>query len=139
MIRYVLTRLWQAALTLVLASIVVFFGVRQLPGDPALALAGEEASPERLAAVRADLGLDDSLLVQYWRFVVNALQGDLGQSTRTGTPVTELLGATLPVTLWLALYAIVVAVVVGVALGTLAERYRGRWPEWMANAAALVG
>lgn len=139
MIRYVLTRLWQAALTLVLASIVVFFGVRQLPGDPALALAGEEASPERLAAVRADLGLDDSLLVQYWRFVVNALQGDLGQSTRTGTPVTELLGSTLPVTLWLALYAIVVAVVVGVALGTLAERYRGQWPEWMANAAALVG
>ena len=139
MIRYVTTRLWQSAITLVLASIVVFVGVRQLPGDPALALAGEEASPERLAVVRQQLGLDDSIVVQYWRFVVNALQGDLGRSTRTGTPVTELLGGTLPVTLWLALYAIVVAVVVGVALGTIAERYRGRWPEWMANAAALVG
>lgn len=139
MIRYVTTRLWQSAITLVLASIVVFVGVRQLPGDPALALAGEEASPERLAVVRQQLGLDDSILVQYWRFVVNALQGDFGRSTRTGTPVDELLGGTLPVTLWLALYAIVVAVVVGVALGTIAERYRGRWPEWMANAAALVG
>jgi peptide/nickel transport system permease protein len=138
-IRYVSTRLWQSALTLVLASIVVFVGVRQLPGDPALALAGEEASPERLAVVRQQLGLDDSIVVQYWRFVVNALHGDFGRSTRTGTPVNELLGGTLPVTLWLALYAIVVAVVVGVALGTLAERYRGRWPEWMANAAALVG
>ncbi|OIH92554.1 ABC transporter permease [Curtobacterium sp. MCBA15_001] len=139
MIRYVTTRLWQSALTLVLASIVVFVGVRQLPGDPALALAGEEASPERLAAVRQQLGLDDSVVVQYWRFLVNALQGDFGRSTRTGTPVDELLGGTLPVTLWLALYAIVVAVIVGVALGTIAERYRGQWPEWMANAAALVG
>ncbi|MBD8703034.1 ABC transporter permease [Frigoribacterium sp. CFBP 13712] len=139
MARYLLTRLWQSVLTLVLASIVVFVGVRQLPGDPALALAGEEASPERVAAIRTDLGLDDSLVVQYLRFVGNFLTGDFGESTRTGTPVTELIAATLPVTLWLALYAIVVAVIVGVALGVIAERYRGRWPEWMANAAALVG
>ena len=139
MARYLLTRLWQSALTLVLASIVVFVGVRQLPGDPALALAGEEASPERVAAIRTDLGLDDSLVVQYLRFVGNFLTGDFGESTRTGTPVTELIAATLPVTLWLSLYAIVVAVIVGVALGVIAERYRGRWPEWMANAAALVG
>jgi peptide/nickel transport system permease protein len=139
MARYLLTRLWQSAVTLVLASVVVFIGVRQLPGDPALALAGEEASPQQVAAIRADLGLDDPLVVQYLRFVGAFLRGDLGQSTRTGTPVVDLIGATLPVTLWLALYAIVVAVVVGVALGVVAERWRGRWPEWMANAAALVG
>ncbi|GAA0957263.1 ABC transporter permease [Frigoribacterium faeni] len=139
MARYLLTRLWQSALTLVLASIVVFVGVRQLPGDPALALAGEEASPERVAAIRADLGLDDSIVVQYLRFIGDFLRGDFGQSTRTGTPVADLIAATLPVTLWLSLYAIVVAVIVGVALGVVAERYRGRWPEWMANAAALVG
>jgi peptide/nickel transport system permease protein len=139
MARYLLTRLWQSAVTLVLASVVVFGGVRQLPGDPALALAGEEASPQQVAAIRADLGLDDPLVVQYLRFVGAFLRGDLGQSTRTGTPVADLIGATLPVTLWLALYAIVVAVLVGVALGVVAERWRGRWPEWMANAAALVG
>jgi len=137
--RYLLSRLGQSLVTLVLASIVVFVGVRQLPGDPALALAGEEASPERVQAIRTDLGLDDSLLVQYARFVSSFVRGDFGESTRTGTPVTELIGATLPVTMWLALYAIAVAVVVGVALGVVAERYRGRWPEWMANAAALVG
>jgi len=139
MTRYLLTRLWQSAVTLVLASVVVFVGVRQLPGDPALALAGEEASAEQLAAIRSELGLNDSLVVQYLRFAGAFLRGDLGESTRTGTPVTELIGATLPVTLWLALYAIVVAVVVGVALGGRAARHRGRWPEWMANAAALVG
>ena len=139
MTRYLLTRLWQSAVTLVLASVVVFVGVRQLPGDPALAQAGEEASAEQLAAIRSELGLNDSLVVQYLRFAGAFLRGDLGESTRTGTPVTELIAATLPVTLWLSLYAIVVAVIVGVALGVIAERYRGRWPEWMANAAALVG
>lgn len=139
MARYLLTRLWQSAITLVLASIVVFVGVRLLPGDPALALAGEEASPERLAAIRDSLGLNDSIVVQYIRFAGTIVRGDLGNSTRTGTPVATMIEATLPVTLWLALYAMAVAVVVGVALGVVAERNRGRWPEWMANAAALVG
>jgi peptide/nickel transport system permease protein len=139
MTRYLLTRLWQSAITLILASLVVFIGVRQLPGDPALAMAGEEASPERLAEIRTQLGLDDSLVTQYVNFVGNMLRGDFGQSTRTGTPVTELIATTLPVTLWLSAYALVVAIVIGIVLGVVAERFRGRWPEWVANAFALIG
>jgi len=139
MTRYLLTRLWQSAITLILASLVVFIGVRQLPGDPALAMAGEEASPERLAEIRTQLGLDDSLLTQYLNFVGNMLRGDFGQSTRTGTPVTDLIATTLPVTLWLSAYALVVAIVIGIVLGVIAERFRGRWPEWIANAFALIG
>lgn len=139
MARYLLTRLWQSALTLLLASIVVFIGVRQLPGDPALAMAGEEATPEQLAAIRAEMGLNQPLFVQYFTFIGNILRGDFGESTRTGTPVTELIATTLPVTLWLSAYAIVVAVVVGIVFGVIAERYRGRWPEWMANGFALIG
>lgn len=139
MARYLLTRLWQSALTLLLASIVVFIGVRQLPGNPALAMAGEEATPEQLAAIRAEMGLDQPLFVQYFTFIGNILRGDFGESTRTGTPVTELITTTLPVTLWLSAYAIVVAVVVGIVFGVIAERYRGRWPEWMANGFALIG
>jgi peptide/nickel transport system permease protein len=137
--RYLFTRLWQSVITLVLASLVVFIGVRQLPGDPALAMAGEEASPEQLAAVRAELGLDQPLAAQYVAFVRNMFRGDFGESTRTGTPVTELISTTLPVTLWLSAYAIVVAIVVGIAFGIIAERFRGRWPEWVANAFALIG
>ncbi|MFJ6003247.1 ABC transporter permease [Arthrobacter sp. NPDC092385] len=137
--RYLFTRLWQSAVTLVLASIVVFIGVRQLPGDPALAMAGEEATPEQLAAVRAELGLDQPLVAQYFAFVRNMFRGDFGESTRTGTPVTELIATTLPVTLWLSAYAIVVAIVVGILFGVIAERFRGRWPEWVANAFALIG
>lgn len=139
MARYVISRLWQSVITLILASLVVFIGVRQLPGDPALAMAGEEASPERIAAIRMDLGLDDSLATQYFTFLGNMFRGDFGESTRTGTPVTELIATTLPVTLWLSAYAIVVAVIVGILFGVIAERFRGRWPEWLANGFALVG
>jgi len=139
MTRYLLTRLWQSAITLILASVVVFVGVRQLPGDPALAMAGEEASPEQLAAIRSQLGLDQPLITQYVTFVGNMLRGDFGASTRTGTAVTDLIATTLPVTLWLAAYALVVAIVAGIVLGVIAERFRGRWPEWLANAFALIG
>ena len=137
--RYLLRRLWQSALTLILSSIVIFAGARAMPGDPARARAGEDADPETVAAIRADLGLDDSLVVQYFRFVGNALKGDFGESIRTGTPVTELMSATLPVTLWLSLYAIVIAVVVGISAGMVAAVYRGRWPEWFVNGFTLVG
>ena len=137
--RYLLVRLGQGLVTLLLASVVVFVGVRALPGDPALALAGEEADPATVAAVRTQLGLDQPLPAQYLRFLGNALTGELGDSVRTGTPVTQLIGATLPVTAWLALYAIVVAVVTGVAAGVLAAVRRGRWPELAVNGVSLVG
>jgi peptide/nickel transport system permease protein len=137
--RYLLTKLWHSVLTLLLSALVVFFGVRALPGDPALALAGEEADPETLAQVRADLGLDDPVFVQFGKFLANLVQGDLGTSIRTGTPVTELIAATLPVTLWLSLYAIILAVLIGVLTGVAAAVYRGRWPEWVANGFSLAG
>ncbi|WP_181274075.1 ABC transporter permease [Brevibacterium oceani] len=139
MTRFVLTKILHAVITFVLSGIVIFFGVRLLPGDPALAMAGEEATPERLDAIRADLGLDQPLLVQFLKFLGSIVTGDLGDSTRTGLPVTSMIATTLPVTLWLALYAIVVAVVVGIALGMLAERYRGKWPEIGSNFIALLG
>jgi peptide/nickel transport system permease protein len=139
MIRYLLTRLWQSAITLILASLVVFTGVRSLPGDPALAMAGEEATPERVAEIRTQLGLDESLVTQYFTFIGNMIRGDFGESTRTGTQVTELVATTLPVTLWLSAYALIVAIVIGIVLGVVAERFRGKWPEWIANAFALIG
>lgn len=138
MLRYLAVRAGQGLVTPLLASVVVFAGVRALPGDPALALAGEEATPETVAAIRDRLGLDGSLVEQYLRFLGSALTGDLGESTRTGTPVTELIAATLPVTAWLSLYAIVVAVVAGMAAGTLAAVYRGRGVDAAVSGLSLV-
>jgi peptide/nickel transport system permease protein len=138
-VSYLLHRLWHSVVTLVLATLVVFAGMRALPGDPALALAGEERDPASLAAIRAKYGLDQSLPVQYWQFVSNSVRGDLGTSIRTDTPVTQLLASALPVTLELSVLALTIAVVIGVSAGVAAAVRRGRLTEWIANAIALGG
>ncbi|QIS21668.1 ABC transporter permease [Nocardia terpenica] len=138
MLQFLLHRLWQSAVTLVLASIVVFAGVRALPGDPATTMAGEQADPAQIAAVRAQLGLDRALPVQYWEFVRHAATGDLGRSIRTGTPVRSMIRETLPVTVQLAIYAMLIAVLAGVLGGVIAAVFRGRWPEWLVNGVSLT-
>jgi peptide/nickel transport system permease protein len=137
--RYLLNRAWQSLVTLFLATVVVFLGVRALPGDPALALAGEDRTPEVLAAIRQQYGLDQSLPVQFWHFVSNALHGDLGTSIRTGTSVASMLRTALPVTIELSVLAILLATFLGVGAGVVAAVSRGRPAEWFANAIALIG
>ncbi|WP_446220415.1 ABC transporter permease [Micromonospora sp. IBHARD004] len=139
MIRYLLRRAWQSALTLLLSTVVVFLGVRALPGDPALALAGEDRSPEALEAIRHHYGLDQSLPLQFAQYVERALQGDFGVSIRTGMPVSSMLTTALPVTAELSILAILIAAVLGVGAGVLAAVRRGHPAEWLANGLALVG
>ncbi|MEU4399619.1 ABC transporter permease [Micromonospora orduensis] len=139
MARYLLTRAWQSALTLLLSTIVVFVGVRALPGDPALALAGEDRSPEALEAIRRHYGLDQPLPVQFAQYVERVVQGDFGVSIRTGTPVSSMLTTALPVTVELSILAIAIASLLGVGAGVLAAVRRGRPAEWFANALALIG
>ena len=137
--RYLFHRAWQSAITLLLATVVVFLGMRALPGDPALALAGEDRTPAALAAIRHHYGLDQPVWVQFGHFVANALHGDFGVSVRTGIPVSSMLRTALPVTVELSALAILIATVVGVGAGVLAAVRRGRPSEWLANALALVG
>ncbi|MEU4473503.1 ABC transporter permease [Micromonospora sp. NPDC023888] len=139
MARYLLTRAWQSALTLLLSTIVVFVGVRALPGDPALALAGEDRSPEALEAIRRHYGLDQPLPVQFAQYVERMAQGDFGVSIRTGTPVSSMLTTALPVTVELSVLAILIAAALGVGAGVLAAVRRGRPAEWLANGLALIG
>ena len=139
MLRYLLQRAWQSLLTFVLASIVVFLGMHSLPGDPALALAGEDRTPEALQDIRAQYGLDESLVVQYWNFISRALHGDLGTSIRTGTKVTDMMATAIPVTVQLSALAILIAMMVGVLGGTIAAVRRGRPAEWLANGISLIG
>ncbi|MFI6908829.1 ABC transporter permease [Nonomuraea sp. NPDC050394] len=137
--RYLLRRLAESAVTFLLATVVVFAGVRALPGDPARALAGEDATPELLAAIREQYGLDQPLLVQYTRYVTTSLTGDLGTSLRTGLPVRDMLAQALPVTVELALLSLAIAVLIGVLAGVIAAVRRGRPAEWVANGFALLG
>lgn len=139
MARYLLTRAWHSALTLLLSTVVVFLGVRALPGDPALALAGEDRSPEALEAIRHHYGLDQPLPLQFAQYVERVVQGDFGVSIRTGIPVSSMLTTALPVTVELSLLAILLAAALGVGAGVLAAVRRGRPAEWLANGLALVG
>jgi peptide/nickel transport system permease protein len=136
---FLLRRVGQSLVTLLLATMVVFFGIRALPGDPALALAGEERDPASLAEVRAQYGLDQSILVQYWRWLREVATGNLGESLRTGISVTETILTRIPVTLELALLSMLVAILLGVGTGVVAAVRRGSWTEWLANLAALLG
>ncbi len=136
---YLLRRIGQSLVTLVLATMVVFAGVRALPGDPARALAGEENNPAQIAAIRDKYGLDDPLLVQYWHYLTHILTGDFGTSVRTNIPVSDLLKSALPVTFELSMLALTVASLIGVLMGLLAAVRRGRPAEWFANGFALLG
>lgn len=137
--RYLLRRVGQSVVTLVLSSMVVFAGIRALPGDPARALAGEQNNPAQVAAIRAKYGLDDPVWVQYWHFVTNSLHGDLGTSVRTGIPVSDMLKSALPVTAELSILAMLIASVIGVLAGIVAATRRGHPAEWVANGFALLG
>ncbi|WP_329459349.1 ABC transporter permease [Streptomyces sp. NBC_01497] len=139
MIEFILRRTGAAVVTLFLASIAVFLGVRALPGDPATVLAGESPTPQAIAAIRKQFGLDQPLPLQYLHYMGQALQGNLGLSTQDKAPVTQVLGERLPVTLELTFLAIVVGVLVGVLAGILSAVRRGTAVDYAANGFGLFG
>jgi peptide/nickel transport system permease protein len=136
---YLLKRSGAALVALWLASLIVFVGVRAMPGDPALALAGEERSPEALAEIRDKYGLDDPVPVQYLRWVTLAVQGDLGESVRTGLDVAETIVSKVPITLELSVLSVLVAIMIGIPTGVLAATRKGSFADYVSNAVGLAG
>lgn len=120
--RVIGTCLLSAIPTLILATLIVFLLQRLIPGDPAVAIAGDYATPENLARIREDLGLDQPWFVQYLSWIGNAFTGDLGTSFQTGESITALVLQRLPVTLVLTTMALVVAVVIGLPAGVWAAQ-----------------
>lgn len=139
MAMFVLRRAGAAVVVFFLASVLVFFGVRALPGDPARVLAGQEAGPGVIAAIRRQYGLDKPVPVQYADYLGRLLHGDLGRSTQDGLPVSHILLQRLPITLELAALAMLVAVCVGVTTGVVAAARRGRAADYLATGFGLVG
>lgn len=137
--RYLLQRSGAALLALVLASMLVFAGIRALPGDAALALAGEERDPESLAQIREKYGLNDPVPVQYLRWIGLAVRGDLGESVRTGLDVTDTILRTVPITVELAVLSVLVAIVIGIPAGMAAAARQGKPADYVANAVGLFG
>ncbi|MBB3561962.1 peptide/nickel transport system permease protein [Rhizobium sp. BK512] len=125
MIALLSRRLAGLAITLLVVSLVIFAVMDLLPGDPASIMLGTSASPETLAALRHDLGLDQPLLIRYGQWLAGVFSGDLGQSYTYGVPVAGLIVERLAVTLPLAMIAIVLSVVIALPLGVLAAARRG--------------
>lgn len=123
---------------LFIVSLVIFGATELLPGDLANELLGQSATPETLAALREQLGLNDPAPVRYWNWLTGALTGDFGVSLANGRPISELIGARLGNTVFLALYAAALSVPISLILGILAALWRNSIFDRMANAGALT-
>jgi peptide/nickel transport system permease protein len=139
MTRLVLKRLIELLPTLAILSVIIFLLQRLLPGDPALALAGEDAGPELIEQIRRQYGLDQPLPIQYWHWLSGVLGGDLGQSMRMRLPVAELIARRLPVTLQLAVMAMLLALAIGIPAGIISAVKRNSIVDYLANLVALSG
>ena len=141
---YVIKRLALFIPTIMLVTIMVFFIMRILPGDPALLiLLGEEGegsyTQEELDNLRADLGTDRPVIVQYGNWIWDLLQGDFGESIWDGTPVKNELRDRLPVTLQLAIMAIVISVVIAVPLGVVSAIRQDTWIDHVTKIFTITG
>ena len=140
MLSFILKRIGLLIPTFFGVTLISFFFIRMLPGDPIIAMAGERGlSPERYAALQASFGFDKPLIEQYGIFLGKLLQGDLGQSIVTKQPVLSEFWTLFPATLELSLVAIVLAVVIAIPAGVFAAVKRGSWLDQTIMGTALVG
>jgi peptide/nickel transport system permease protein len=137
--RHLTRRVAQILPTMLGALILVFLVMRVLPGDPAITLLGTAATPEAVAALRRELGVDRPLFQQFIVYLSGAVRLDLGQSLALRAPVTQLVLDAVPHTLLLTLGGTLVAAVIGIPLGVAAALRRGTWLDYAASVGALLG
>ena len=130
MARYLASRLLSLALSLVVASAVIFFMLEVIPGDPAAFMLGLNAQPDTVAALRSELGLDGTVVERYLRWVGGLVQGDMGTSYTYRVPVEELIADRLAVSAPLAAYALVLSTLIAVPVGLAAAAFRGRAADY---------
>jgi peptide/nickel transport system permease protein len=132
-------RLAISAVTFLLITLIVFTGVRMIPGDPARVMAGTDADEAGLQEIRVKYGLTDPIPVQYIRWLTLALQGDLGESIRTREPVVKTVAMKLPITMQLAAFALVIAIGIAIPAGIFSAIRRNTAWDLLANAVSLCG
>ncbi len=135
---FLLRRLWQSLVVLLGVSFVVFL-ILHLTGDPALVLLSPEATAEDVRRFREAMGFNDPFLVQYWRFLTGALQGDFGQSVRHGEPAFGLVVERLPATFELAGAALLLALVLSIPAGIISAVRRNTVLDYVSTVVALLG
>jgi peptide/nickel transport system permease protein len=139
MLQYVLKRLLGLIPVLFGITLAVFLLLRLIPGDPAIVLAGERATPEQVAALRDQLGLNQPLFLQYFAFLGNLLRLNLGNSLISGIPVLEEIRLRWTATVELAIAAMLVAIVLGIPAGVVAAVQKNRWLDQLTMGGSLIG
>ncbi|MBO9399866.1 ABC transporter permease [Shimia sp. R9_3] len=139
MLRYTLKRALSLGLSLIVASLVIFFVIEVVPGDPASFMLGLNAQPDTIAALRAELGLDVPKFERYLTWVGGMLQGDFGLSYTYRTPVTEMIGDRIWVSLPLALYALTLSTLIAFPAGIYAASRRGKAGDMAVMGATQFG
>jgi peptide/nickel transport system permease protein len=137
--RNLVFRLVSAIPVLILVSVMVFSLLHLLPGDPATAILGNEASPEAIAALNEKLGMNKPIIVQYGDWVYNLFHGNLGNSMVDNTPVTKLIAQRLPATLELTVGAFVVAIIIALPSGILSAARPGTWIDHVCTFISMLG
>jgi peptide/nickel transport system permease protein len=138
MLAFVIRRLFQALIVLLTVAFIAFM-LFQYVGDPVTNLMGQDATVEQRAQLRADLGLDQPFVVQFARFIGNAVQGEFGISLRQGRKVSALIADRFPATLELAVVAAILGLLLGVPLGVYAALRRGRFMSQVVMTGSLMG
>lgn len=138
MLRYTLTRLFALIPTLIAASVLVFLFIHLIPGNPASILLGDTATPQQVAQLTAELGLDKPLPVQYLYWIANVLRGDLGNSLFFGDPVLTVIGRGAETSTLLAIITMVWIVLIGVPIGILSASFKGRWIDQVTSGGAML-
>ncbi len=139
MLPFIIRRVFIALALVVLVVTFVFFLIRLIPGDPAQVVVGEMASQEQVALVRQRMGLEDSLVTQYVRWISKFARFDLGVSLIDGRPISDDIAKRLPRTLELAIIAAIGALLIGLPAGVYAASHRNRLGDGIASAGALLG
>ncbi len=137
-VRLLAQRIALSLLLLFLVSVLIFAGTIILPGDVAQSILGQSATPEALANLRAELGLNEPPVARYFSWLGGVLQGDLGTALTSGQDIAESIGKRLGNTLFLAFWSAIIAVPLAIFLGLLAVRYRERWPDKLISAITLA-
>lgn len=127
MLRYFAGKLPSLLLVVIVGSVVAFALPRMAPGDVAVSLAGPDPTQEQIEAIRAQLGLNESLVSQYWKWISGLLRGDLGESYQTHRSVASLIGDRLGSTVQLAIAGVLLVIIIGLLLGIIGGSRRGRW------------
>lgn len=137
--RYILKRIGQSLIVLVIVTVLVFLVMHMIPGDPVAIYLGETATPEQVAFYTKEFGLDQPLHIQYFRWLTGLFQGEMGRSISFSMDVTQLLPKRIFTTLSVTVPAFIISVILGITLGVLSSTHRGRFLDSFISVFANIG